>query len=232
VLDNQSIAVLIPARGGSKGIPRKNVQIFLGKPLIVHSIEYAKNCDLVDNVFVSTEDLQIGKIAEQAGAQILWRPIDLANDTATTESTIEHALEEIALCGSSYDIVVLLQATSPLRPKSGLIDALNDFSEGGFDSMLSLSPAQHFSWRIDGQDALAEYDYLQRPRRQDIEQKDLRYQENGSMYIFTKRHFYERGNRLGGRIGYTLFDQRYSYEIDSWEDFRLLEQIAKGLVET
>jgi len=231
MLKGRRIAALIPARGGSKGIDRKNIRSFLDKPLLVHSIEYAKSCRLVDEIFVSTEDTEIGGIAEQSGARVIWRPMDLADDTATTESAIKHALAEMLHRGLGCDVVALLQATSPLRPEHSLKQALKDFVEGGFDSMLSITPIHPFFWRVKGEKAVAEYNYLQRPQRQNMKREDIRYLENGSVYIFTSRHFQEVGNRLGGKIGYTLFDKEYSHDIDSWDDFRFVEQIARRIQE-
>lgn len=231
MLKGNRIAALIPARGGSKGVHRKNLQTFLDKPLLVHSIEYALNSKLVDDVFVSTEDTEIGEVAEQAGARIIWRPLDISGDTATTESAIDHGLNEMVKRGLGCDIVALLQPTSPLRPGGSLEEALKTFVEGGLDSLLSISPTHRFFWRIKGQEALAEYNYMDRPRRQDMQAEDIRYLENGSLYLFTAKHFREVGNRLGGKIGYILFEEEYSYEIDSWDDLRFLEQLAKRLAE-
>ena len=118
------ITAFIPARGGSKGIPEKNIKEFSGKPLIVHSIEYALNCDQIDEVVVSTDDENIARISQKAGAKIVKRPSELATDTATTESAIHHYLNKLS---KTPDIVVLLQATSPLRPKGSLDAALNLF---------------------------------------------------------------------------------------------------------
>ncbi len=223
------IFCIIPARGGSKGVPHKNIHPFMGKPLISHSIAYAQQANRVTGVFVSTDDAEIASISSAAGAQIIARPQSIAGDTATTETAITHAVEWWQEKGHVPDIVVLLQATSPLRPKGSLDQALEHFIQHEFDSLLSISPTHRFFWRIDGNRARAEYDFENRPRRQDMTKEDIRYVENGSVYIFTRHHFETSGNRLGGKIGYTIFPEAYSPEIDSKGDFLLLENLARDL---
>ena len=221
------ITAFIPARGGSKGIPNKNIKEFADKPLIVHSIEYSLDSKHVDEVVVSTDDSKISKIAQAAGAKVIKRPPDLATDTATTESVIEHYLH---LSKTKADIIVLLQATSPLRPKGSLDNALNHFQKGGYDSLLSICPTHRFFWRIkDDKTTYAEYDYISRPRRQDLKPIDMRYMENGSLYIFTRKHFEKTGNRLGGKIGYVEWPEEYNIEIDSPLDIKFAEQIYNDI---
>ena len=221
------ITAFIPARGGSKGIPNKNIKEFADKPLIVHSIEYSLDSKHIDEVVVSTDDSKISNIAQAAGAKVIKRPPDLATDTATTESVIEHYLH---LSKTKADIIVLLQATSPLRPKGSLDNALNHFQKGGYDSLLSICPTHRFFWRVKGDNtAYAEYDYLNRPRRQDLSRENVRFVENGSIYIFSREHFEKTGNRLGGKIGYVEWPGEYSIEIDSPLDFKFAEQIFNDI---
>ena len=221
------VTAFIPARGGSKGIPYKNIKEFSGKPLIVHSIEYAQSSKLIDEVVVSTDDSKILKIAKEAGATVIKRPPELATDTSTTESALEHYHNKSS---NKPDIIVLLQVTSPLRPKGSLDEALNHFQKMGYDSLLSICPTHRFYWRIkEDETAYAEYNYLNRPRRQDLQRKDMRFVENGSIYIFTRKHFEKTGNRLGGKIGYVEWPEEYSLEIDNPIDFMLAEQIFNDL---
>ena len=221
------ITAFIPARGGSRGIPNKNIKEFADKPLIVHSIEYSLDSKHIDEVVVSTDDSKISKIAQAAGAKVIKRPPDLATDTATTESVIEHYLH---LSKTKVDIIVLLQVTSPLRPKGSLDNALNHFQKGGYDSLLSICPTHRFFWRVKDDDTTySEYDYLNRPLRQEIIRANMRFVENGSLYIFTSDHFVKTGNRLGGKIGYVEWSEKYSVEIDSSLDFIIAEQIFNDL---
>ena len=217
------IIPFIPARGGSKGIPNKNIKELAGKPLIVHSIEYAFTSNLVDEVVVSTDDYKIANIAKDAGATVIKRPFMLSTDTSTTESAIEHYINSAK---KKPDTIVLLQSTSPLRPKGSLDTALKYFQKGDYDSLLSICPTHRFFWRVnDDSTAYAEYDYINRPRRQDLNRKDMRFMENGSLYIFTRENFEKTGNRLGGKIGYVEWPEEYSIEIDTITDLKIMERI-------
>ena len=222
-----NVIAIIPARGGSKGIPGKNIKNFEGKPLISHSIEYAKDSKLVNEIYVSTDDEQIAHISKTAGARIIKRPPQLATDTSTTESAIEHALNNI---DDIPDIIILLQPTSPLRPKKSLDTIINKFIDSNNDSLLSISPSNHFFWNIDSDLASAEYDYLNRKRRQDIKPEEKKYFENGSVYVFTREHFELTKNRLGGKIGYIIFPEEYGYEIDVPKDLVILEQLSREII--
>lgn len=223
------IYCIIPARGGSKGVPGKNIRPFLGKPLIAHSIEYANSSHSVTRVFVSTDDEKISAVSKAAGAEVIHRPAEISGDTATTESAIGHAISWWQEHDLNPDIIVLLQATSPLRPEGSLDQAISEFQKQGFDSMLSISPTHRFFWKLDGKQTVAEYDYMNRPRRQDMTSDDIRYVENGSVYIFTKAHFMKTNNRLGGQIGHMIFPEEYGLEIDTELDFSLLENIFQKL---
>ena len=218
-----TITAFIPARGGSKEIPGKNIQVFGGKPLIVHSIEYAMESKLVNEVIVSTDNSKISEIAKTAGAFVIKRPPELSTDSSTTESAIEHYINSAK---QKPDIIAMLQTTSPLRPKGSLDRALRHFQKGGYDSLLTICPTHHFFWRVKDDDTpYSEYDYLNRPRRQDLNRENMRFVENGSLYIFTHEHFKKIGNRLGGKIGYVEWPEEYSLQIDSTLDFKITEQI-------
>tara|TARA_Y100000590_G_C15671646_1_gene996466 strand:+ start:457 stop:1149 length:693 start_codon:yes stop_codon:yes gene_type:complete len=228
LINSLNISVIIPARGGSKGIPGKNIKNFEGKPLITHTIDYALTSKhLINNIIVSTDDDQIAAISKASGVGIIERPKHLATDTASTESVIEHA---IPLIKPNPDILVLLQPTSPLRPKGSLETAINKFIDGNYDSFLSLSPTHNFFWSITDDFAKAQYDFNNRPRRQDITERDINYIENGSIYIFTTTHFTSTKNRLGGKIGYIIFEEEFSHEVDTPQDLKILEQISRDLI--
>ena len=223
---NKNIITIIPARGGSKGVHKKNLRLLNGEPLITHSIKYSNECKLVNAIYVSTDDDEIASIASNSGALIVNRPTNISGDEATTESAIEHLLSTLTF---KPDIIVLLQATSPLRPKNSLTEALNKFIKNNFDSMLSISPTHRFYWNIDkNNNLIPKYNFLKRKRRQDLKKSDTTFVENGSLYIFTYDHFKKVKNRLGGSIGYFEFNEKYSYEIDTETDFILLENLMKN----
>ena len=225
-MDNKkNIITIIPARGGSKGIPNKNIIDCMGKPLIAHSIEYAQESDLVTSVYVSTDDDKIAAVAKGYGSEVITRPASISGDTATTESAIEHALDNIP----KPDIVILLQATSPLRPIGSLDKALDKMLLENYDSLLSLSPTHRFSWEVNGDEAIPKYDFKNRPRRQDIPESEQAYIENGSVYIFKYEHFIKHNNRLGGRMGHIIFEEEFSFEIDTPTDLIVIDSIAKTI---
>ena len=223
---DKKIIVLIPARGGSKGIPKKNIKKFMGSPLIVHTINYALSCHRISDVYVTTDNLEISEISKNAGAKIIDRPSNISTDTATTESAIEHALSQINI---KPDIIVLLQPTSPLRPEGSLEKGIKKFINEGYDSLLSISPTHKFFWGVSETKTTPKYDYLNRPRRQDLNQNQISYIENGSLYIFSYNHFQKVKNRLGGKIGHIIFPEEYSMEIDTELDFEILQKNAELL---
>lgn len=207
---------LIPARGGSKGIPRKNLVAIGGRPLLVHSVAHARATAGIDRVFVSTDDDEIADVAISAGAQIIRRPAELAGDTASTESAIEHALMSMRAEGLVPDRVVLLQATSPFRSPGQLDAALQRFDREGCDSMLSVVRFCGFVWRDAGHGAApCTYEPGARPRRQDIRDITL---ETGSFYVFTRAIFEATGARLGGRIATFEVPEADAIDIDEPAD--------------
>ena len=218
---------IIPARGGSKGVPKKNIKNFLGKPLIEHSINYAKESKYIDKIILTTDDKEIKKIGKDNNITVVDRPKEISGDKATTESAIEHI---ISLFEFSIDItIILLQPTSPLRPKKSLDKMIKIFNKELYDSMLTLSPIHPLTWKINNKKTECMYDYSNRPRRQDFKEKDLMYDENGSVYIFKNKIFIEKNNRLGGKIGHYIFKEEYGRQIDTPFDFELLETIGKYL---
>ena len=226
---NQKYVVIIPARGGSKGIPKKNIKIFLGKPLLQHSIDYAKQSKIVDQIILTTDSSEIMKIGKDNNITVVDRPKELSGDEASTESAIEHV---ISLFNYSIKTVfILLQPTSPLRPKNSLDKMINTFNKEEYDSMLTLSPIHPLTWKISENNECM-YDYLNRPRRQDFKEKDLIYDENGSVYIFKYEIFKKQLNRLGGKIGSFIFSEEYGKQIDTPLDFELLETLGKYLKRT
>ncbi len=219
------ILAVIPARGGAKGVPGKNLRPLAGTPLIVWSIEQALATRGVTDTVVSTDDEAIADVARAAGARVPFlRPAELATDVAPTEPTMRHALEEMEQSEGAYDAVMLLQPTSPLRHAGTLDRAIAQFAASGADSLLGVVESHAFFWQ-DGDPPRASYDYRNRPRRQDIAEADRRYRETGSLYITRRDAFMAENNRLAGTVTLFRMDESEGWEIDSLTDFAVLEAL-------
>lgn len=220
------ILAIIPARGGSKGVPNKNLRELSGKPLIAWSIEQALAANGVTDVIVSTDDPEIAAKARELGAQVPFlRPAELATDTAPTEPVMVHALEFMERSNDRYDAVMLLQPTSPLRVIGTIDAAIEQFDSLGADSLLGVAETHAFFWQQSP--VRASYDYTERPRRQDIRPMDRRFRETGSIYITGRDAFLNARNRLVGKISLFKMHECESWEIDSEVDFAILEVLMK-----
>jgi len=220
------ILAIIPARGGSRGIPDKNLQEIEGVPLVVNSIRHALRAELVDRVIVSTDSARIGAVAREAGAEVVHRPPELAGDTASSESALLHVLRTVEEAGGEQpELVVFLQATSPIRRPRDIDGAIRLLVDGGYDSVFSASPAHGFVWAIGvGQPPTPlTYDPVQRPRRQEIGEHVA---ENGSIYVLKPWVLRETGLRLGGRIGVYRMGFFEGLQVDTPEDLELARWIV------
>lgn len=217
---------IIPARGGSKRIPRKNLVQLAGKPLIAHSIEQAKNSRLAGRVIISTDDDEIAKVSTEYGAEVFMRPADLATDTASSEDALLHVLSCISdKQEPEPDIVVFLQCTSPIRNNDDIDNAINLFMEKKADSLFSAYVFNKYIWQVkDGTPEPINYDYKKRWREQDF---PVQYLENGSIYVIKPWVLKDLKNRLGGKMAVYEMDSMDSFQIDAPEDFDLIESLLK-----
>jgi len=217
---------IIPARGGSKGIPGKNTLLVAGKPLIAWSIEHALRSSKINSVWVTSDSRDILNIAQAYGARAIKRPANISGDKATSEEAWIHAINEIKL-SVEIDLVVCIQPTSPIRGRHDLDEAIDKYYKGNFDSLLSVTQIEdHFEWRMGKSGAESiNYEYTNRKRRQDIE---VKYLENGSFYIVAPDLLVENKNRLGGYVGFYEQEKYKMYQIDNIEDVALCEAILNG----
>lgn len=228
-MSQPSAIAVIPVRGGSKGIPRKNLLPIAGKPLVVWTIEQALAVEGL-RVIVSTEDAEIAEVALAAGAEVIERPMSLAQDTTASEPVIEHVIAELTARGERPDVVMFLQATSPVRLPGTLARALDEFLASGADSMVGVVAETPFLWNL-SHPATADYDFTARPRRQDIAPEGMKYRENGSIYV-TKTEIYETlHNRLGGHIELFELQDIEATDIDTPADFAVAEATLLRLSE-
>jgi len=209
------ILAITPARGGSKGIPRKNIKLIAGKPLIAWTIEAAKKSKLIDKYVVSTEDAEIAEVAKKFGAEVLERPGELATDEASTLSVLEHAVKEIPC-----DIVVLLQAPLPIR-SDGLVDeCIQEFIDNDYDSLATGFDCTYIEYATDGEGGGEKKEY----RRQDI---DGFFYDDGNVYVI-KADLLRKGERYGEKIGRKYTNKWEQVDIDDEVDFWLAEKVLEN----
>ncbi len=220
-----NIHCIILARGGSKGIPKKNIIDFCGKPLIAWTIEQCLSSKHIANVWVSSDSKEILNVAEKYGAKTILRPEDISGDLASSESAWLHAIEIIQK-DTEIDLVLAPQVTSPLREVKDIDNAIELFQEENYDSMFSASIADDlFFWQESNNivDSV-NYDYKNRKRRQDFKEQII---ENGSFYLFKPKIIQKEYNRFGGKIGFSKMDFWKMFEIDNIDDIRMCSALMK-----
>lgn len=200
------ILAITPARGGSKGIPRKNIKMIAGKPLLAWTVESAKRSKLLDRYIVSTEDAEIADVARSYGAEVLERPRELAADETDTIDVLKDVVRKIPC-----DIVVLLQATSPVR-SPGLIDeCIEEYLKNGYDSL-----ATGFICKF------KEYGTSEL-RRQDI---NGFFYDDGNVYV-VNADCIRKSDRYGKKIGRKVISRWENFEIDDEVDLWIVEKILQ-----
>lgn len=220
------IIAIIPARGGSKALPRKNVKLLLGKPLIAYTIESALKSKYVNKVVVSTEDEEIAEIAKLYGAEVIKRPKELAKDESPTIDVIFHAIN--ALKVENSDLIVLLQPTSPLRTAEDIDNAIEFFLNNECESVISVCEVEHppyWDFKIEGGHLkpLFGEEYL-RMRRQDLPKV---YVPNGAIYVSTPENLRRyKSFYCSKTIPYIMPPER-SIDIDNEIDFMLAELLVR-----
>ena len=222
---------LIPARGGSKGVPRKNIKLLGEKPLIQYTIDAALASGVIDELMVSTEDIEIAEVARQGGAETPFlRPPNLACDESPTIETIIHVLDEYQKLGKNFDIVCLLQATNPLRSADTIRKSIEKFKVIDADSLLSVREVPHeFNphWtfkKSNNSDLLhistGAKDII--PRRQELPKAFYR---DGAIYLAKSKVIIEQKSLYGERISYINLEGKPHVNIDTMKDWELAEQL-------
>lgn len=229
-MGDRNIVAIIPARGGSKSIPLKNIKPINGRPLIYWSIDAAIDCEYIDTVYVSTDD---DKIKDSISKYIVnysnnvninkLKCIDRSNFTASDTASTESVMLEFA---NSYEFtdIVLIQATSPLIKSKDLNCGIKDYLHNDYDSLLSVVRQKRFLWNeVGGKLVLPQnYDYLKRPRRQEFEGFLV---ENGAFYITKRELLLKQKCRISGNIGFYEMNGNTYFEIDEPDDWNIVENI-------
>lgn len=221
-----TVIAIIPARGGSSRVPRKNLLQLAGHPLLAHSILHAKHAQCVNEVIVSTDSDDIADVARSYGADVVRRPLELASETATSESALIHVLDERRRQGKcDPDLVVFLQCTSPVRKMDDIDSAIMQLQSEGADSLFSACRNFALIWsETAGNLHALSYDYRTRLREQDME---VQYRENGSIYVTRTNLLREKENRLGGKIAVYEMDEFHSFQVDTPRQVDLLRWIIR-----
>lgn len=224
--DGNRILALIPARGGSKGIPRKNIRLLKGHPLIAYSIHAARESKYIDRVVVTTDSEEIAAVSRDYGAEVPFlRPAELATDTSRSVDALVHALHELETRGDVYDSMVLLQPTSPLRRSTEIDEAIETFySHGclGVASVCEVSENPVLTRRIDSSGVLHPLlPICSTVRRQDMPKF---YHVDGAIYINKANEVKSETSLNDNPIAYVM-PARRSVDIDCIEDFEQAEEL-------
>lgn len=216
-----NVISVIPARGGSKGIPRKNLRPLAGKPMIYYAIEACRKSKGLDQIIVTTDDQEIALFAERFGARVIMRPENLADDATTLDPVIKHAVEEVeALDGCRFDLVITVQPTSPLIRSTDIERCLDLFHHNqGIESVLSVTDDRHLCWTIENGKPVKSY--RERVNRQRLPEN---YRETGAV-IACRREQLSSGSRIGKEVALLEIPQDRSFDIDTVSDFYLCESI-------
>ena len=220
------IVAIILARGGSVGIPKKNIKLINNLPLIAYTIKQCSNAG-ISEIYTSSDDIEILDIAKFYGSKTILRPPHLATSNSTSEEAWIHAIKQIKCLDFKEDWIFAPQITSPLRETKDISKACKLASEGEYDSILSVVAFDDlFLWEENNKKIKPlNHDYRFRKRRQEIETKTLL--ENGSFYMFKPRGIISENNRLHGNIGYIFMDRYKMFQIDEKDDMEIAEYFIK-----
>jgi len=221
-----NILSIIPARGGSKEIPMKNIVKLNNKPLLFYSINSSLNSKYISRTIVSTDNEKIAETAIKLGSEVVKRPKKLSGDKLPMEPAIEHVLKVLKNNENYFpDIIIILPNTSPLRTSLHIDDALRKFFNGNYDSLTSGFKGIQFMWKLKGKFIIPlNNDPKNRSNRQD--NKD-RYIENGAIHITKYKSFMKSKCKLSGKIGIYEMPEEISFEIDTKYDLKIAEFMLK-----
>ncbi len=228
-----SVLAIIPARGGSKGIPKKNIRELLGKPLLQYPIDTARASKMIDRIVVSTDDAEIGALAERLVAEVVWRPAELATDTALVIDAIRYTIQYVREQGYFPEVILLLEATSPVRRVADIERAIEVVRNGEADTVISFSETEvspNRLWRIDEAKGLAEPYLSDAQPLLPRQQQPKAYQGNGQVYAFSAPNLdanpHARSAALG-RIYPIVTPRTMSIDIDEEFDLLIAEQVIR-----
>lgn len=231
MFNDHRIIAIIPARSGSKGLPGKNIRLLKGKPLVAHSIIQAQEAGIFDEIFVSTDSSEYANIALQYGANVPFlRSDELASDSASTWDCVREAIEQYNSIGKEYDIVVVLQPTSPLRTAGDIINAIKKMLLNNADSVVSVCEADHSPLLCN---TLPEDKSMRGFVRPEIVAKNRQelptfYRINGAIYAVGTSYFLRSQTIYDGNSFAYVMPRERSIDIDTLYDFYLAEYLLNS----
>ena len=220
--------IIIPARGNSKGIKKKNLIDFCSKPLLYWTLKQAKKSKFKSNIFVSSQSKEIKKLCDSLNVNFIERPSNLCKDNSSSESALSHAMSKIE---KKVDNIIFLQATSPLRFPKDIDNAFKIFKKTKADSLMSCHKAEDFFdiWKLKKKKILPiTINYKKRKPRQLF--RENHYMANGSIYIFKKKILTKFKNRLGGKIVLYKMNEWQSFQLDNIKQKRVMEILFKNFL--
>lgn len=222
-----NVLAIIPARGGSKSIPRKNVRCLAGKPLISHIIESARGSRMITRIIVSTDDPEISALSKKYSAEVVLRPEEISGDSAPSESALIHVLEFLRKSEAYHpDLVVFLQCTSPLTTSEDIDGTIQTLLKKEADSALAVAPFHYFLWEQDSNgDAVGvNHNKQVRPMRQ---LREPQYIETGAVYVMRTDGFLREKHRFFGKTAMNITPSERRWEIDDHIDFQIAEVLIQ-----
>jgi CMP-N,N'-diacetyllegionaminic acid synthase len=223
------VLAIIPARGGSKGVPRKNIRLLRGKPLLQYTAEAALAAERLDRVILTTDDAEIAEVGRQCGLEIPFlRPPELARDDTPTLPVVQHAVRKVEEKGERYDAICLLQPTNPFRRAEDIdacIDLLEEKQADSVVTVLAVPPEHNPHWvffrNADGTLHLSTGEATPIPRRQDLPPA---FHREGSVYVVRREVVMDQNSLFGSKIAGHLIDATRSVNIDTPADWERAER--------
>jgi CMP-N,N'-diacetyllegionaminic acid synthase len=232
LLNKQRVIAVIPARGGSKSVPRKNIRPLRGKPLLTWSIEVARQVTEIDRIIVSTDDAEIAAVGRANSAEVYTRPAHLSTDDALVIDALKDLLSQLRSEGETAEWLILLEPTCPLRTADDVRECLKLAAVGGYDSVATFKDAElnpHRAWRlVDGAPEVFIPGAIPWLPRQKLPKA---YQLNGAVYLFRASLLVtEARSLLVGKLGAVLMPRERSQDIDDRLDFMIVEALLENRI--
>ena len=216
------MVAIVPARGGTDPVPYLNIKRLGDGPLLAHTLDAARASRYVDRVVVTTDDTHVAEVARAHGAEVPFlRPRELAADLPSLKPVVAHAVHALEAAGDRFDLVVVLQATTPFRDSTAVDDAIDRLIDGPFDTVVSVTEDRTLNWREEDGRLVPLFD--KEGRRE--EQAPI-YKENGAVVVL-RRAVVDGPTRFGERVGWLVLDKRAGFTVYDLEDFWMAERLLR-----